>query len=89
MRKVTVEGVSETELLYALMPEFWGRGLAIEMARAIVALAGGTLALDQVIGFTLPSNLASRRVLERAGFQYQRVIIRAGLEHVLYRLRRA
>ena len=39
--------------------------------------------------FTLPDNIASRRVMEKAGFSYERDILRVGLAHVLYRLRRA
>ena len=38
-----------------------------------------------LIAFTLPDNLASRRVMEKAGFAYEREILHAGLPHVLYR----
>ncbi len=34
---------------------------------------------------TLPDNLASRRVMGKAGFAYEREIEHAGLPHVLYR----
>ena len=37
------------------------------------------------IGNTLPSNTASRAVLERSGFVYAGVVEHAGLSHVLYR----
>ena len=39
----------------------------------------------ELIAFTLPDNLASRRVMEKAGFAYERDIVHAGLPHVLYR----
>src|SRR3954453_2097181 len=71
-RHVTVEGADEVELAYAYMPEFWGRGLATEMARATLALAFGRLGLAEIVAFTLPTNLASRRVMEKAGFAFDR-----------------
>jgi ribosomal-protein-alanine N-acetyltransferase len=39
LRHVYVGGHDEVELAYALMAAFWGRGLATEMARAIVTVA--------------------------------------------------
>ncbi len=38
------------------------------------------------MGTTLPTNRASRRVMEKAGFGYERDTVHAGLPHVLYRL---
>ena len=40
-----------------------------------------------VVSFTLPGNLASRRVMEKLGFRFERETTYAGLPHVLYRLR--
>jgi [ribosomal protein S5]-alanine N-acetyltransferase len=85
LRHVLVEGVPEVELAYAFMPEFWGRGLATETARAILGLAFGRLALEGLVGFTLPTNLASRRVMEKAGFRFDRDVVHADLPHLLYR----
>ena len=49
-----------------------------------VELAFGPLGLDRVVAFTLPDNVASRRVMAKAGFIYGRDIEHAGLPHVLY-----
>jgi len=35
----------------------------------------------------LPTNKASRRVMEKVGFQYEKDVVWADLPHVLYRLR--
>jgi ribosomal-protein-alanine N-acetyltransferase len=86
LRKVKIEGKDEVELLYALMPEFWGQGLATEMAAAIVAIGVERLGLKEIIAYTLPDNRASRRVMEKVGFAYEHNIIHAGRVHVLYRL---
>jgi RimJ/RimL family protein N-acetyltransferase len=86
LRRVVVESRDEVELLYALLPAYWGRGLATEMAQAVLALGFGRLGLADVVAYTLPTNRASRRVMEKAGFSYERDIVHAGLPHVLYRL---
>jgi ribosomal-protein-alanine N-acetyltransferase len=63
----------------------WNEGFATELARASLQVGFTDLGLAEVIAFTLPDNLASRRVMEKAGFVYDREIIHAGLPHVLYR----
>ena len=40
-----------------------------------------SLGLDSIIGFTLPHNQGSRRVLEKAGFVYERDVVHAELLH--------
>ena len=85
LRHVKVGGRAEIELLYALRPEAWGRGLATEMAEAILALGYGDLGLADLVCFTLATNLASKRVMEKAGFIYERDVTYADLPHVLYR----
>ena len=87
LRHVEVGGGPEVEVGYALMPEFWGRGLATELAEVSVRVAFDRLGVTDLVGFTLPTNRASRNVLEKVGFRYERDIVHAGLPHVLYRLR--
>ena len=58
----------EIELGYALGTAFWGRGLATEVGRAILAEAFGPLGLARVVAVTRPDNHPSRRVLEKLGF---------------------
>ena len=73
------------EAAWAIAPARWGQGLATELATASVAVAFGVLDVREVIAITLPDNLASRRVMEKAGFGYDGAIEHAGLAHVLYR----
>jgi RimJ/RimL family protein N-acetyltransferase len=80
-----VDGVDEVEIMYALPAEEWGQGFATELARAVVEIAFARLGLAQIVGFTLPHNLASRRVLEKSGFVYEREVVYRDLLHVLYR----
>jgi len=54
---------------YRLMPEYWGRGLATEAARATIAFGFATLKLDQIIALTIKENIGSIRVLEKIGMR--------------------
>ncbi len=86
LRHIEVGGAAELELAYALRAEFWSRGLATEMAAAILERAFGALRLSNVVAFTLTSNRASQRVMEKLGFRYERHVLHAGLPHVLSRI---
>jgi ribosomal-protein-alanine N-acetyltransferase len=88
LRHLEVGGGPEIEVAYALVAELWNRGLATEMAVAIVRLAFEELRIDNLVCFTQPTNYASRRVMEKAGFRYERDIVHAGLPHVFCRLDR-
>ena len=74
------------ELAYALRSEYWGRGLATELARAAVAAGFERLGLEDIVAFTLPTNRSSWRVMEKTGFGYERDVVYAGLPHMLYRV---
>jgi ribosomal-protein-alanine N-acetyltransferase len=72
-------------VLYAVHPDLWGRGYATELARAAVERAR-ELALTELVGFTLTTNLASQRVLQKAGLRFERTIEHARLPHWFGRL---
>jgi ribosomal-protein-alanine N-acetyltransferase len=88
LHSVFVGGHDEIEIGYALMPEFWNQGLATEIAQASVNVAFNDLGLSELVSFTLPTNLASRRVMEKCGLSFERDIVWKDLPHVLYRLKR-
>jgi RimJ/RimL family protein N-acetyltransferase len=73
------------EAAWAIVPRRWGQGLGTELAQASVGVALHSLGLEEVIAITLPTNAASRRVMDKAGFVYDREIVHGGLTHVLYR----
>ncbi|MGH7421190.1 MAG: GNAT family N-acetyltransferase, partial [Candidatus Rokuibacteriota bacterium] len=60
---------SDVEVAYRLARSAWGRGVATEAARALVAYALGPLALPRVVAVTYPENHASQRVLDKLGFE--------------------
>ncbi len=58
----------EVEIGYSVIPEAQGRGIATEMARALVAHAFEQPLVRSVRAHTFDSNPASIRVLEHCGF---------------------
>jgi len=58
----------EAEVKYALLQPQWGQGLATEIVCATVAYGLETLGLAELISTVDEGHLASRRVLEKAGF---------------------
>lgn len=62
-------GQVEAEFKYALRREHWGQGLASEAAAAMLAAGASVFGLDHVIATAAPDNVASHRVLLKAGMQ--------------------
>lgn len=62
-----LDDLDEVDIGFRFLPEYWGRGLATEAARACLAYGFETIGLTRVIGLVLPENAASIRVLEKIG----------------------
>jgi RimJ/RimL family protein N-acetyltransferase len=62
-------GQAEAELKYALRREHWGRGYATEAAAALLAHGAAAHGLCRVVATAAPENLASHRVLLKAGMR--------------------
>jgi RimJ/RimL family protein N-acetyltransferase len=80
-----VDGVDEVETGYGFLPDFWGHGLATEIARACVHIGREQLGLESVVGITAPTNTGSQQVMRKAGLQFERDILHAGQPHLLFR----
>jgi RimJ/RimL family protein N-acetyltransferase len=85
------------EAAWRLAHRYWGRGYAYEAARAAIDDGFGRLGLKEIVAFTVPANLASRRVMEKLGmtrdpkddFDFEHPRLPPGhplRRHVLYRL---
>jgi [ribosomal protein S5]-alanine N-acetyltransferase len=88
LRRIEIGGGEEVEVGYALVPRRWGQGLATEMAAGLVDHAERA-GLADLVAYTEPTNAASRRVMEKVGFAYERDVPHHGRGQVLYRRRRA
>jgi len=83
------------EIGWRLAAPFWGRGYASEAARAALAFGFENLRLAEIVSFTTPDNLRSRRVMEKIGMlrdpadDFDHPALPAGhplRRHVLYRI---
>jgi ribosomal-protein-alanine N-acetyltransferase len=83
-----VGGEAAIEVGWAVSPPHWRRGVATELALASLGVGFDDIGLDSIVAYTLVTNRASRRVMEKAGLRYERDVTHLGLPHVLYRVRR-
>ncbi len=60
----------ETEVGYAVAKEFWGKGYASESAEAFLEYGFNKLNLEKIVAVARPENIASRRVMEKIGMNY-------------------
>jgi ribosomal-protein-alanine N-acetyltransferase len=60
------------ELIAALVPEFWGRGLGSEVVRGLIRYAAEELGLKEVYGLVGAENTPSLAMCERLGFRHLR-----------------
>lgn len=58
------------ELGYVLHPDFWGRGIMTEAAKAVIDFGFRTLTLDAIIVRRNANNARSGRVIAKCGFRY-------------------
>ena len=84
------------EIGWRLVSDHWGRGLATEAARAVLRHGFEALRMREIVSFTVPGNVRSRRVMEKIGMTRDPVddFDHPGLpeghhlrRHVLYRAR--
>jgi ribosomal-protein-alanine N-acetyltransferase len=58
---------ADPEIIYALRPPLWGRGLASELVPALLSHGFGARGLRRLVATVRPENRPSVRVLEKAG----------------------
>jgi [ribosomal protein S5]-alanine N-acetyltransferase len=88
LRKYPLRGIEETELFFGLRSEFFRQGFGTEMARAVVTIGFQDINADSIVSFTLNDNVASRALMTKVGMSFEKMIERAGLPHLMYRLKR-
>ena len=83
------------EIGWRLAPDYWNQGYATEGAQAALAFGFMSLQLEQIVSFTVPDNLRSRRVMEKIGMvhsaseDFDHPLLPEGhrlRRHVLYRI---
>jgi RimJ/RimL family protein N-acetyltransferase len=84
------------EIGWRIAVPYWGKGLATEGSREVIRFAFEWLRLESLVSFTVPENVASRRLMEKLGmthdpaedFDHPKLPVGHRLRrHVLYRLK--
>ncbi len=76
----------ELEVGYLLMPEFWGKGLATELLKGLLAWADHhILSASYILSYTPVQHTASQRVMQKAGMKSYRYDIVDGDRCIFYR----
>lgn len=70
VRVVDIAG-RQGDIGYVLHRDFWSRGYATEIVRLLLEVGFDKLGLRRITATCDPDNLASARVLEKAGFQFE------------------
>ena len=70
-------GPEEVELGYRLRRSAWGKGYATEGSRALIRKGFTELGVRRVVASTMAVNIASRRVMEKAGLTLERTFHRS------------
>ena len=59
---------------YALLPDYFGQGYALEAAKAVQAFAKSKLNISTLAAITIAANKPSIRLLEKLGFQFKKTV---------------
>ncbi|NOR20075.1 MAG: GNAT family N-acetyltransferase [Xanthomonadales bacterium] len=63
-----------TDVGFALMPKFWRQGFAFEAARAVMDYGHSVLAVENIVGLTSGTNVASINLLKKLGMQFETMV---------------
>jgi RimJ/RimL family protein N-acetyltransferase len=66
--------LDDIDIGYALLPEFWSQGYALESASAVMGYAKERLGSKRVLAVVNPDNQSSIRLLEKMGFHFERMV---------------
>ncbi|MBI2520245.1 MAG: GNAT family N-acetyltransferase [Bdellovibrio sp.] len=73
--KLRPDDLRVIELGYRLKKEFWGRGFATEMSKAIIDKGFREYEIDIIFAKTMKLNLASQKVMKKIGMLYEKDFI--------------
>lgn len=68
------ELLDDVDLGFAFVPEFWSLGFAREASQAVLAEAWQRFSLSRVVAITATENTSSIGLLQRLGFQFEKVV---------------
>ena len=70
--------LDDVDIGYAFLPQYRGKGYAFEATEAVLESGKNGLGLKRIVAITSPDNQASIRLLEKAGFCFEKMLILPG-----------
>jgi ribosomal-protein-alanine N-acetyltransferase len=83
-----LDDTGEIELGYGMMKEYWGRGIGTEACKGWLEFGFNKLELERITAIAIPQNTPSRRIMEKAGMQYEKNISLRGYDLAMHALSR-
>lgn len=74
----------DLEVSYQFMPDWWGRGYGTETIQSVINYGFTEMKLTKLIAETQTANLASCRLLEKAGMKREKTLMRFGAEQAIF-----
>jgi RimJ/RimL family protein N-acetyltransferase len=68
------EELPDPDIGFALLPDFWNKGFALEAAEAVLKDARERLNVQRILAITSLDNEASINLLQRLGFRFEEVV---------------
>ena len=78
----------ELEMIYGVAPQYWNQGYATEIAKATIEYGFEQLGLDRILADADAANLASLRVMQKAGMKFEKAANINNLDLVFYSISR-
>lgn len=66
--------LDDVDVGFAFLPEFRGKGYAVESASAVIAYGKRSFGLNRIVAITQSDNIKSIKVLEKIGLKFERMI---------------
>lgn len=73
------------ELSYQLLPEYWGKGIAIETIEAVLEYLKSSNEIKEIVAETQVKNCDSCKLLEKLGFYLVDTVVRFGEKQNIYK----
>lgn len=64
----------DVDIGFSYLPQFWGKGYALESALAVLDEGKCVFGLERIVGLVKPGNQGSIRVLQKLGMKFEKMI---------------
>lgn len=86
--RIFIHNVNQIEIGYVLSREYWGKGIATEVCKAITEYSFANTNTKEVVAITDLNNTGSQNVLQKAGFERLNNLIRNDEELAYFKIER-